>query len=67
MKLALVSFFFSLTCLSSAAQDSLPVFAAGTIYSYGEDVSLYPEGFVLTRGQKLMINGEKEILNPEFK
>lgn len=64
MKLALVSFFFSLTCLSLAAQDSLPVFAAGTIYSYGEDVSLYPEGFVLTRGQKLMVNGEKEILIP---
>lgn len=45
-------------CLFAQGQDSLPVYHAGTVYSYGNAVSIYPEGFVRARGQKLLADGK---------
>ena len=64
MKPALISFFLSVICLSAVAQKNQPVFPAGILYSYGEDLSIYPEGFVLLRGQKLLVEDNKETLIP---
>ncbi len=42
-----------------------PFYPAGTVYSYGKPVSIYPEGFVRTRGQNLLADGNKEaVLHP---
>lgn len=55
-----VSILASLLCLAAQAQDDLPVYHAGTLYSYGNPVSVYPEGFVLKRGQALLVDGKVE-------
>ena len=46
------------SCLTVRAQDSLQLYRSGTLYSYGNAVNVYPEGFVRLRGQKLLTGGK---------
>ena len=54
------SLIISAICLLMQGQGGFPVYPAGTLYSYGNPVNVYPEGFVRTRGQKLLADGKPE-------
>ncbi|MBP5218930.1 MAG: SGNH/GDSL hydrolase family protein [Bacteroidales bacterium] len=60
----IVSIFVSAICVLAQAQSELPLYHAATLYSYGNAVQLYPEGFVLKRGQALTIDGKAETSLP---
>ena len=64
MKSFLVSICLSAVCILSTAQDKFHVFPAGTLYSYGNPIQVFPEGYVLIRGQKLMADGKIETVAP---
>lgn len=55
-----LSFLFSIIYALAQGQNALPVFQSGTLYSYGNSITVYPEGFVLTDGQSLLLNGKRE-------
>lgn len=60
----ILTFFLSIIYVTGLAQEAYPVHHSGTIYSYGDAVTVYPEGFVQMDGQSLYVNGGREISIP---
>ena len=58
-RLAIIGF-LSAACFLAQAQEALHVFPPRALYSYGNPVKVYPEGFVRERGQALLIDGGVE-------
>ena len=46
------------------AQEPLRIFPSGTLYSAGEKVAVYPEGYVIESGQRLRVSGVREASVP---
>ena len=57
----IASVLVSVLCVLANAQDRVPLYPAGTLYSYGNSVDVYPEGFVLLRGQQLLVDGKTAV------
>ena len=49
-----------MSILTVILASAIGFFPSGTVYSYGNPVSIYPEGFVRERGQRLLVDGKAE-------
>ena len=62
MRKFFIIFTFLLTCLPAKAQEVFRIFPSGPLFTTGQDVTVYPEGFVLENPSRLTVNGGRETL-----
>ena len=62
MRKFFIIFTFLLTCLPAKAQEVFRIFPSGPLFTAGQDVTVYPEGFVLENPSRLTVNGGRETL-----